>query len=207
MYSRAGLAYATLHRTGAYVTSLPEGLDSYPECASKASIWKNILRGTDASSLAGRVPPELLVFSSPSMLDGAWISAAQSFAGHLALRDCLFPTDDAICEHFRKLDRELLSGRLYRALFALASPRLVVHAADRRFGSMFKGITLEAHDSARHRVELSLRYPHNLLPPLVGRLYLIAFEGAVSLAGGKSVVGKVLDHGPTAAHHELCWDE
>jgi hypothetical protein len=202
-----GPSYAYLLRTIAYVKSLPQGLDSYPECASKASVWKNILRLTDARGLAGRVPPELLVFSSPGMLDGAWISAVQSFAGHLALRDCLFQTDDAICEHFRRLDRELLSGRLYRALIALASPRMVVHAADRRFASMFKGITLEAQDEGPRRVLLTLKYPPELLPPLVGRLYLIAFEVAASLAGGRNVVGKVLEHGSTAEHQELCWEE
>lgn len=200
-------AYASLPRTRAYVRGLPEGLDSYPECASKASVWRNILKWTDASSLAGSVPPELLVFSSPDMVDGAWISAARSFAGHLALRDCLFPTDEAMYEHFRMVDRELLSGRLYRVLFALASPRMVVHAADRRFASMFKGITLEARDAGTHRVQLSLKYPPGLLPPLVGRLYLIAFEEAARLAGGKNVVGKVLEHGLTDELQELSWEE
>ena len=44
-----------------------------------------------------------------------------------------------------------------------------------------------------------------LLPALGGRLYLVAFEVAIELAGGKDVQGKVLHHGETSAQYELKW--
>ncbi len=201
-----GPEYAHLQRTRAYVASLPQGLASYPECRSKASIWRNIRRGTETGPLLGRVPPELTVFSAEGLLDTTWISAVESFASHLALRDALFPSDAAMVDHFRMLDRQLLSGPLYRMLFAVATPMRVVHAADRRFKAMFEGITLSAHQEDDCRVSLSLRYPPQLLPPLVGCLYLVAFEVAVELAGAKAVKSRVSSHGDTAANYELTWD-
>jgi uncharacterized protein (TIGR02265 family) len=201
-----GVGYEHLELTRAYVADLPHGLASYPECRSKASIWKNILRWTDTDALSGRVPPDLTVFAAESLLDAEWMSAAQSFAAHLALRDTLFSTDAALAEHFRMLDRKLLSGRLYRMLFALTSPERVVHAADQRFRAMFAGITLEARLVRPAGVEVSLRYPPRLLPPLVGTLYLVAFEVAVELAGASGVKSRVLEHGDTSARYELSWE-
>jgi hypothetical protein len=201
-----GPEYEHLRRTRAYVASLPRGLASYPECRSKASIWKNIHRWTETGKLVGHVPPELTVFSAEGLLDNTWISAAESFASHLALRDVLFPSDAAMVEHFRMLDRQLLSGPLYRMLFAVASPLRVVHAADRRFRAMFEGITLAVHQEDDCRVGLSLRYAPGLLPPLVGSLYLVAFEVAAELAGAKAVKSRVISHGDIAAKYELTWD-
>jgi hypothetical protein len=197
--------YANLLRTRAYVKSLPHGLASYPECRGKGAVWKNILRWTDTRSLIGCVPEDVPILPDADMLAGAWMSLAQSFAAHLVLRDCLFTSDDAICEHFRIVDRRLLSSPLYKVMFALASPLLAVHASDRRFASMFQGITLHATAHGDARVELKLLYPPGLLPALVGRLYLVAFEVAIELAGGKSVTGRVLAHGEHAAHYEITW--
>ena len=202
-----GPEHEHLPRTRAYVASLPKGLASYPECRGKASIWKNIRRWTDTGQLLGRVPPELTVFSSENLLVNTWMSAAESFASHLALRDLLFASDAAIVDHFRMVDRQLLSGPLYRMLFAVATPLRVLHAADRRFNAMFEGITLVARQEDSRRVSLSLKYPPRLLPPLVGSLYLVAFEVAAELAGGKAVKSRVISHGDTAANYELTWDD
>jgi hypothetical protein len=200
-----GPKYTHLLRTRAYLRSLPDGLRSYPECVSKGQVWRNILQLTDTTSLSDRMPPALAVVPDANILAGTWIPAVQSFAGHLALRDCLFRTDEEICDHFRKLDRRLFSGTVYRVLFALASPMMAVQGAGRTFGSMFKGLTLHARSEAPGSVHMTLRYPRDLLPPLVGRLYLVAFEVAIEMAGGKSIVGRVRAHGPTEAKYEITW--
>ena len=197
--------YAHLLRTRAYLKSLPDGLLSYPACRSKGHVWKNILRWTDTRSLIGRVPDSVPIVPESDVLASSWISAVQSFAGHLVLRDCLFATDDAICEHFRVVDRRLLSGPVYKVMFALATPMLAVQAADKRFATMFRGFDLAARSEQTGRVHLTMSYPPALVPALVGRLFLVAFEVAVELAGGKSVAGCVLQHGDTKAHYEITW--
>jgi hypothetical protein len=195
--------YMHLVRTRAYIKALPNGLTSYPECRSKGQVWKNILRCTDTQSLIGRVPPKLI--PEADVLAGTWIPITQSFAAHLVLRDCLFASDEAICEHFRQVDRSLLSGPVYRVMFALATPMLAIHAADRRFAAMFEGISLHAHSPRAGQVTIELQYPRLLLPALIGRLYLIAFEVAVELAGGKLVKGTALSHDDTEASYEIVW--
>jgi hypothetical protein len=103
------------------------------------------------------------------------------------------------------VDRRLLGGPVYKVMFALATPMLAVKAADKRFGAMFQGITLRAASDRDGHVLLELRYPRYLLPALVGRLYLVAFEVAVEMAGGRDIVGRVLRHGETAAQYEISW--
>lgn len=197
--------YTHLLRTRAYLSALPCGLASYPECCGKASVWNNILQHTDTKGLSERLPEELAALIRLQRVPGAWLPVAHSFAGHLLLRDCLFATDEAIYEHFRYVDRHLLSGPLYRVLFAVASPTMMVQASDRRFGALFKGIRFRTESLGKDRVLIELTYPPGLVPPLVGRLYLIAFEVAVELAGGFDVRGKVLAHKPDRTHYELGW--
>jgi hypothetical protein len=200
-----GPKYTYLLRTRAYLRVLPTGLQSYPQCVSKGQVWRNILRETDTRSLVGRLPSELAIVPDADILAGAWIPAVQSFAGHLALRDCLFRTDEEIFAHFRMLDRKLFGGPVYRVMFALASPMMALHGADRSFATMFRGITLKATSQGSGQARLELRYPADLLPSLVGRLYLIAFEVAVEMAGGKAVAGRMLTHGQTEAVYEMTW--
>jgi hypothetical protein len=197
--------YANLLRTRAYLKVLPSWLASYPECRSKGQVWKNILQWTDTQALVGKVPEGVPIVPDSAVLATAWIPAVQSFAAHLVLRDCLFSSDEAIYEHFRVVDRRLLGGAVYKVMFALATPMLAVKAADKRFGTMFQGITLHASSDRDGHVSLELRYPRCLLPALVGRLYLIAFEVAVELAGGTEIAGTVLRHGDTSAQYEISW--
>lgn len=197
--------YTHLLRTRAYLTGLPSGLDSYPECCGKVSVWRNILQHTDTSSLAVRLPDELADLLNLDLVAGAWLPVAQSFAGHLLLRDCLFATDEAMCEHFRYVDRKLLSGTMYKVLFAVASPSMVVNASDRRFGALFKGIEFVTTRKADNCVQIELAYPTGLVPPLVGRLFLIAFEVAVELAGATDVRGRLIRQWSTGTRYELRW--
>jgi hypothetical protein len=122
------------------------------------------------------------------------------------LRDCLFASDEAMYAHFRMLDRKLLAGPLYRVLFALSSPHMVVHASDRRFATLFQGIRLTTQRVEERAVEVALEYPPQLMPPLVGRLYLIAFEVAVELAGGRGVAGRLLGSESTSTRYALEWE-
>jgi hypothetical protein len=200
-----GPAYTHLLRTRSYLACLPGGLSAYPDCCSKSSVWKNILAYTDARGLAERLPDELAALVDPATPYGSWFPAVHSFAGHLLLRDCLFPSDEAMYEHFRYVDRKLLSGPLYRVLFAVTSPEMVVHASDRRFGMLFKGISFHTEGDGIKHVRITLGYPPSVMPPLVARLYLIAFEVAVELAGGKHVRGKLLAQDRVSTRYELGW--
>lgn len=200
-----GPKYPHLQRTRAYVASLPNGLDSYPECRSKGSIWKAILRATDTSSLAGRVPPELFALERDSLYDSAWMPMVQNFACHMVLRDCLFPADRMLAEHFRKINRDLFTGPLYRVLVALASPAMLIQAADRRFAALFQGIDIKVVMTGPNSARLTQTYPPDLVPALIGRMFLVGFEVAVELAGGKNLSGRVLEHGKTEARYELRW--
>jgi hypothetical protein len=200
-----GPKYARLLRTRAYLSSLPLGLDSYPECRGKGSIWRNIHQWTDTSGIVDQLPLELPILPTATVLGASWIPLVQHFAGHLVLRDCLFATDDEICEHFRSLNHRLLSGPLYRVMFAVASPQMAASAAGRRFATMFEGITLHVSRVEKKCVHLELRYPRALMPALIGRLYLIAFEVAIELAGGKEVRGRVINHSDTTANYDLSW--
>lgn len=200
-----GPQYTHLLRTRAYLLALPQGLDSYPGCQTKGAVWRNIAAGTDIDQLVEKVPIHLGVLPDPNILGSSWYSAVQHFAAHLAMRDCLFATDDAIYEHFYKLNTRLLSGPLYKVMFALASPQLVAHASDRRFATLFKGVTLRTTTTGPTQCRVELRYPEKILPRLVARLYMTAFVAALELARARGVAGRMVEYSDTLATYELAW--
>lgn len=200
-----GPKHTHLVRTRNYLASLPQGLGTHLECQVKGSVWRNIVAGTDMNRLMEGVPADLGILPDPAILGSAWFPAVQHFASHLAIRDCLFTSDDAIYEHFKRLNKRLLSGPLYRVMFALVSPDMVTHASDRRFASMFRGVTLKSMRVGLNREHLRLCYPEKLVPKLVARLYMTAFDAALDLAGAKGIVATMVEYDDREANYELTW--
>ena len=50
-----------------------------------------------------------------------------------------------------------------------------------------------------------MSYPEKLVPKLVARLYMTAFDAALGLAGAKSIVATMVEYNDSEASYELSW--
>ncbi|HTJ84859.1 MAG TPA: hypothetical protein VL400_24235 [Polyangiaceae bacterium] len=189
----------------AYVDSLPDGLDALRGCQQKASIFRQFIGRPHATALAKVLPAELrgLVEAPPPATE--WISEVKATAVYLALRD-LMGSDDAFLEYTYEMNRRLLSGPLYRVLFALVSPERVIKGAASRWGQLHRGTELRTEGFSPPRVRFRLVTPVGLVPEVLARAYGSAYRVAIELAGARSVDVTVESASPTAYTFALRWE-
>lgn len=148
----------------AYVAALPDGLDSHPECKAKGSMLRVDLKAMPAPETSGLLPREIEALLHDLPLNSQWIPEVHNVAAHLAAYDLRFGDDwDAAASHIYLSNKRLLESPLYKALFLLASPGLLLRGAQWRWGQLHKGVELKAvlHDDRRSGT-ITLSYPSNL---------------------------------------------
>jgi uncharacterized protein (TIGR02265 family) len=189
----------------AYVESLPEGLDSLRDCQQKASILRQFVGRPHASALAKALPAELrgLVEAPPPATE--WISEVKATAIYLALRDVM-GSDEAFLEYTYEMNRRLLSGPLYRVLFALVSPERVIKGAASRWSQLHRGTELRTEALSPPRVRFRLVSPIGLVPEVLARAYGGAYRVAIELAGARAVDVTIESAGPTGYTFALRWE-
>lgn len=189
-----------------YVTGLPIGLESYPDCVCKGTVWRAHAEAFDDQKALAAVAPDpvaRLLAQPPG--ETAWIPETHFNALLLLLRARRFPSDEAFLQRLRALNRQLLSSALYRILFAVSSPRWVVSGAAGRWGAFHRGVGIEVASDEPGRVLLRLRYPRGLVSPLVAQAYVTAFDAALELSGGKDREVSLDGFGPEDAEIVAAW--
>lgn len=194
----------------AYIASLPQGLESYPQCtmvAEALQVQRSILPQMD--QLTG-LPAPLQQLIKPFPAD-QWVPEVHAIAVGHAIRDALFTRDEDHAKFIEQLNEQLLNRPLYRALFRLLSPQLLVMGAARRWNTLHRGTTLEADptpvvQSGRRRIRAIFTFPPRLMDAFVVERYSRACLVAVRLSGGKNAIwepGAVTD---TRGEFSLTWD-
>jgi hypothetical protein len=188
----------------AYLAALPRGLAAYPSCQQKSAILRTFMTAEIAHHIEGALPPELrgLVTHPPPVT--AWIPEVQATALYLAGRDAM-GSDEEYVEMAYVLNRKLLSGVLYRALFAFVSPTRVLTGAASRWGQLHRGTDLRALKVTDTDAVLRLTGPPNHIPQVLALAYGTAFRAVLELTGGRSVVVTCRRDGPEGCTYLAGW--
>lgn len=197
-------------RCADYIDSLPRGLDSHPECAITGESMQVYLKMFPQLSELDGLPPQLQRLIHPPVPDG-WIPEAHFLALAHAVRDAFFKTDQDYHHHVDLLNRELFNRPIYRALFRLLSPQLLVMGAAKRWNSIHRGTGLDVDatpvdTNGRRSVSGYFTYPSRLMDQLAIERYSRGWFVAVHMARAanpKLVVDSVKD---TQAHYTMSWD-
>ena len=104
-----------------------------------------------------------------------------------------------------ELNRDLLSGAMYRVLFAFVSPKRVLTGAASRWGQMHRGTDLRAIRVTDAEAVVRLTGPPNLVPHAVAIAYGTAMRAALELAGGEEVAVTCRRDGPDGFSYLASW--
>ena len=195
-----------LIQTSAYLRDLPSGLDSYPACVAKASVYRAFLDATDLSKVRDKLPPAARELVDRPLVHSSWVSEVRSTVLYLAARDLVFTSDEAFIDHFRVVNRQLISSPAYRVLFGLVGPRLLLQTLPRRFAALHRGVTVSG-EAAGNSGELLIEHPAHLIPRLIGRCYLTGLEVAVEAAGGKAPKAQLANFRPDRSLLTVTWSD
>jgi hypothetical protein len=193
-------------RLSAYVAALPRGLGSYPECVAKASVYRAFLDHKPIDDLAlDDLPKDLveLITTPPSL--GFWVSEARGMGIILALKDHHHGTNVMASTRWSyDVQVGLLSGPMYRALTALASPSLLSRGVAMRWGQFHRGTELSV-DVHGHQFDLTLKYPPHLFGDPVVRGLAEAFRVVAELSRAKRVQLDIVEIGTTTSRIRVVW--
>lgn len=178
----------SLRRMEQYIAALPKGLDSYPECQQKGSIFRSVFAGFDTRPLADALPPALAqLFRSPPQAS-EWVHEGRATAVYLAAADVLWG-DELFVTHAYKNNYALLDSTMYRILFRLVGSRRLLTKASSNWALFHKGtsLSLREFDERELRAIVELEAPANHVPALLADGYGTALRAATEIAGHSQV--------------------
>lgn len=165
-----------------YLARLPDGLDSYPAAQVKNSVVRAWIAEHDTKALAAAVPETVRPLCTGELMVTRWVPEVHATAVYLTLRELFFDSDAAFVLDAHARNRALLSGRLYRMLVRLLSVERIGKTTRLLYSQMHRGTDLSV-DVTDFPWRCWLRYPHALVPELLGHCYATAIGAAVELSG------------------------
>lgn len=176
-----------LARVDAYLASLPEGIDSYPQCAHKGeplAIW---LRRSPTEGLGDKLPAPVAALLDPSRAFPSWVPEVHANVLYLAILEASFADDRAFLAHADQCNRAVLQTPTNRVLFWVAAPKAILRAAGQRWSSLHRGSAIEVRVAKDTSAEVDLHYPPRLFPEIVLRGTATGFLAALENAGARDV--------------------
>ncbi len=189
-----------------YLSTLPNGVASYPECSVKASV----LRHNVASKGFGpeiELPPAVrkLVDSPPPVTE--WIPEVHFNVAMLAIHEVHFGgrSVDEYRAWVYAQNRKLLAAPLYRVLFAVLSPERLLRGIEKRWGAFRRGTEFSVVVEAPGRAELRIRSPafHYPAPMTLGMS--MALQAGLDSAGARNSLVEVVSHSSTECVFSARW--
>lgn len=191
----------------AYVRRLPNGLESYPQCQAKASLYRSALsdRPLPAEVVAALPRPLRDLVQTPPPVS-SWVSEVHSHSLFCALYDTSFASPEAFERFTYERQRELFGGPMYAILLRLASPTRLIKGATKRWAAFHVGSELHVEKAVAGEGVLELRHPPGLWDELSSRGLIAGFRAALELSGAEGLDLRVVESRSDAARFVARWN-
>lgn len=168
-------------RLSRYLASLPQGVDSHPECTVRAATMHaalDLLDLEDAEGLPG--PVREVVLDPPHR--SRHIPEVHNLAFFTWLRDERFEGDEGYLTFTDAVFHRFYAMPLYRLAFMMGRPDQIASASTRIWGWIRSGTSLELVSRGEAHVDLRVRYPDQLFDALHARVLARGLAVAYRLA-------------------------
>lgn len=189
----------------AYLDALPDGLDSYPQCQSKASLLHSALVGHEAFSSG--LPDVLRERIDSPPAPGFWIPAVHVIATVHAIIDVHYQGDEeATLSWGARRTAVIADNSLYRALLRVSSPRVFFSMSAKVNRLLQRGTKFKMEVLEDGRALARLRFPRFLhdRPSLLGTVAMC--DTIVKLTGGVPKGTNMVEVTPTHALFDCRWE-
>lgn len=168
--------------TARYIESLPNGLDSYPECQARTDARENVKREfSDIGSDSGL--PQIIRDFFGNRYRENWIPEVVSCALLLLVRDVGFKSDDDFLAWCYTGHKSLYLKPHYKIIIYILSPTLLLTGATNRWSTFHRGSTLTPKPIVKEgdfvQGYASLTFPPRLFNELLLRVQRGAYQAAI----------------------------
>lgn len=195
-----------LARLEHYLSGLPAGLDSYPECLAKGALVRNTLEVEAIPELERALPEPLRRLAAEPPVGSEWIPEVWFDALLLAVSDVRGLDDTRLGDWTRARNRALFRSPAYRILMAVATPAQLIRFAGARWSNWHRGSVLEMEGIADEGVRFGLQFPPGLFDASMLRVYGEAFTAALEMANARQPRVRVLDASATSCRYLASWE-
>lgn len=192
-------------RTAHYLDLLPDGLESYPECQTKASVLQAAKAGYGLTVEPGQLPAPIIDVLDHPPPKNAWIPQVLNNAAQFAIADRYFPTDAAYLDWAYRNNVRLAQSPMYKVLTRVASPKAFLRGANVKWRIVHRGQSLDIDVLDDHHARAHIRHPPHLHLEIGHRNFATAFEAILKAANAKDVSARVERSSPTGADLDLRW--
>jgi hypothetical protein len=194
----------------AYLRPLPTGLASCPEAAVRGSVVGSMIAASDigARLSPGQVPPEVEALVREPPPRGAWIPEVHFSALLAAIYELCFKRGGGVFAFDRwtlEVNRKLLGGPLYKAIFHVVSAEQLFRGVERRWGAFHRGSMLKLTTFHGYDAELELRYHSHLFSDVSLRSIASGLRAAGEAAGLRWVDVTLAAETPAKATFMAIW--
>lgn len=189
-----------------YLAALPDGVDSYPVCQAKASLYRNVAdtRPIAADDVAKLPEPLQRLLTHPAPIS-SWTPGVHSHALLLAVYDRRFSSREEFAEFAYQQQKTLFSGSVYAIALRLVSPTVLVKTAARRFGMFHRGVGFTVVDPHPGGVTILLDHPAGLFHEVSRAGLCEGLRAVLDLCMGGGAVVKVQDETAERARISARW--
>ncbi len=169
-------------RVAAYLSALPHGAASHPQCVARAAMLRRALadRPLTRDQVEALPAPVRAVATCPP-LDGEWVSDVHLVCTLFAAADAHGLRDDAYLEWMRDLNLRMFES-LFRTSVAAESPEEVLARAPERWSIFHRGSTLSVTAQRPGWARVRLAFPPSLFHGLALRQFAPVFEAALRIS-------------------------
>jgi hypothetical protein len=187
-----------------YLSRLPDGLDSHPQCQVKGSILASMLGSTPVPFVREGLPAPLVALLDEPPLPNAWVSEVSFNALLMAHEEQLAP--DVLSAWVEARNRRLMRSPLYAVLFRLVGPERILSGSANRWRAFRRGTELRVVAQAKGSATVQIDSPFRLYTASIVDNITKAWGAACEVAGARNFVGEVETLTDVSACCRARWD-
>jgi hypothetical protein len=151
---------ARFPRLASYLSFLPEGLASYPECQAKGALVRAVVDCEPLSDVPeGALPAPIRSLINTPPTNSQWVHDTVYFGAMLALADYRHMDEARFTEWLHEINRRVFKSQVYRMLLSLTSPGVLLTLCSSTWGTMHRGTTLKVIESDKGHGIAELTFP------------------------------------------------
>ncbi len=205
------LAPPALSSIDAYLATLPQGIDSYPEAGVKGSVVRAMFPDSERSRFPAAdvvpAPAGEHILHPPAVSD--WVPEAHHGALIGAIYDTRFRSAGGLPAFETwaiERNRALLRGPLYRVMFLVMSPERILSGVQSRWAAFHRGSNLTVVQRTGNVTQARLSHPPHLFSALAIRWFATAFQVALEAGGAKNARVRAEAESETSSGFHAAWD-
>lgn len=193
-------------RLESYLSGLPAGLASYPECLTKASLSLTLIEGMPSPVPDPGDLPEPAARYVARPPTGMWIPEVEMVALSLTIADHYDMSDAQYLEWLKGANRSFFQSLMYRAVMSFLSPAAIIPKATARWSAVHRGSELRAEFVGPRDVDIVLVFPPRLFAGLALQQLAAVFEAVFEHTRGRNPEVVLADVTETRGVYHARWD-